>query len=70
VSAPAQSNLIGLPAAQLKWFEEKVVSTKADPLPSARYGVAFKDGQPEQVYGEQCFSNELCFSWQAWPVVH
>jgi len=69
VSAPAQSNLVGLPASQLKWFEEKVVSTKSDTLPSARYGIALKDGQPVQVYGEQCFSNELCFSWQAWPVV-
>ena len=69
VTAPTQSNLVVLPASQLKWFEEKVVSTKSDTLPSARYGIALKDGQPVQVYGEQCFSNELCFSWQAWPVV-
>jgi len=73
VAAPVQSHLVGLPAAQLKWFEEKVVSSPAlgasPNLPSARYGIAIKDGQPVQVYGEQCFSNDLCFSWQAWPVV-
>jgi len=68
VAAPLQSNLVGQHATQLKWFEEKVESTKSDNLPSARYGIALKDGQPVQVYGEQCFSNELCFSWQAWPV--
>jgi len=44
-------------------------NVRFETLPSARYGIALKDGQPVQVYGEQCFSNELCFSWQAWPVV-
>ncbi len=67
VSAPSNSNLLGLPANQLKWFEEKVEATSHS-LPSARYGLSAKDGQAVVVYGEQCFSRELCFSWQTWPV--
>jgi hypothetical protein len=67
VSAPSNSNLAGLPANQLKWFEEKVKGT-THTLPSARYGLTNKDGQTVVVYGEQCFSSELCFSWQTWPV--
>ena len=67
VNAPSNSNLAGLPANQLKWFEEKVKGT-AHGLPSARYGLGTKNGQTVVVYGEQCFSSELCFSWQTWPV--
>lgn len=67
IGAPSNSNLIGLPANELKWFEEKVKGTK-NGLPSARYGLSTKDGQAVVVYGEQCFSSELCFSWQTWPV--
>ncbi len=67
VSSPSNSNLIGIPANQLKWFEEKVKGTSHG-LPSARYGLRTKGGQTVVVYGEQCFSNELCFSWQTWPV--
>ena len=67
VNAPSNSNLAGLPANQLKWFEEKVKGT-THTLPSARYGLTNKDGQTLVVYGEQCFSSELCFSWQTWPV--
>jgi hypothetical protein len=67
VGVPSNSNLIGLPANQLKWFEEKVKGTSHG-LPSARYGLGTKDGQAVVVYGEQCFSSELCFSWQTWPV--
>ena len=67
IGAPSNSNLIGLPANQLKWFEEKVKGTSHG-LPSARYGLSTKDGHAVVVYGEQCFSSELCFSWQSWPV--
>jgi hypothetical protein len=67
VSAPINSNLVGQPASQLKWFEEKVKGTSHG-LPSVRYGVSIKDGQAVVVYGEQCFSSDLCFSWQTWPV--
>lgn len=67
VSTPNNSNLLGLPVNQLKWFEEKVKGTTHG-LPSARYGLSTKDGQSVVVYGEQCFSSELCFSWQTWPV--
>jgi hypothetical protein len=67
VSPPSNSNLVGLLSNQLKWFEEKVKGTLHG-LPSARYGLSTKDGQAVVVYGEQCFSSELCFSWQTWPV--
>ncbi len=67
IGAPSNSNLIGLPANQLRWFEEKVKGISHG-LPSARYGLSTKDGHAVVVYGEQCFSNELCFSWQTWPV--
>lgn len=67
VSPPSNSNLAGLPANQLQWYEEKVKGTSHS-LPSARYGLSTKNGQTVVVYGEQCFSSELCFSWQTWPV--
>jgi hypothetical protein len=67
IGTPTNSNLVGLPANQLKWFEEKVKGTSRG-LPSARYGLSTKYGQAVVVYGEQCFSSELCFSWQTWPV--
>ena len=67
VNPPINSNLVGLPANQLKWVEEKVKGTSHG-LPSARYGLGAKDGQTVVVYGEQCFSSDLCFSWQTWPV--
>lgn len=67
VSTPNNSNLLGLPANQLNWFEEKVKGT-THVLPSSRYGLSTKDDQTVVVYGEQCFSSELCFSWQTWPV--
>lgn len=67
VNAPSNSNLVGLPANQLKWVEEIVKGTSHG-LPSARYGLGAKDGQTYVVYGEQCFSSDLCFSWQTWPV--
>ena len=67
VPAPTNANLIGMPASQLKWFEEKVKGT-SHALPSARYGLAMNNGKPVVVYGEQCFATDLCFSWQTWPV--
>ena len=67
VRTPTNANLVGLPSNQLKWVEEKVKGT-AHGLPSARYGLSTKNGQTFVVYGEQCFSSELCFSWQTWPV--
>ena len=68
IPAPTNANLTGMPASQLKWFEEKVKGT-SHALPSARYGLAIDNGQPVVVYGEQCFAADLCFSWQTWPVV-
>jgi len=67
VPTPINANLTGMPASHLKWFEEKAKGT-SHALPSARYGLAFNNGQPVVVYGEQCFAADLCFSWQTWPV--
>jgi hypothetical protein len=67
VPAPTNANLTGMPASQLKWFEEKVKGT-SQALPSARFGLAMNNGKPVVVYGEQCFATDLCFSWQTWPV--
>jgi hypothetical protein len=61
---PRQSNLQGIAANQLVWFEEDDRS-KLNPLPPARFAVA----NGHVVYSEICLSSTLCFSWQHWPVV-
>lgn len=66
VPVPANTKLVGLQASDLVWFEESV--RNANGLPSARYGLSVGAGVPIVVYGEQCLSNNLCFSWQKWPV--
>lgn len=66
VPAPKDAHLIGVDPKSLKWFEERVQSSPAS-LPSARYGLAMSDGEPEVVYGEQCLSERLCIAWQTWP---
>ena len=67
-SVPAQTNskLVGLSASDLIWFEE-TVRKGANGVPSARYGLRVVAGVPSVVYGEQCLSNNFCFSWQTWP---
>ncbi len=64
IQAPASSNLADLDPASLTWFEEED-SAKDDHLPPARYAV---DSSGAVVYGESCLSDQLCFSWQRWPV--
>lgn len=66
IVAPSQSKLKNVSATSLRWFEESVKGT-AHGLPSARYGVSYEKDQPVVVYGEQCFSEDVCFSWQKWP---
>lgn len=64
IQPPDDSQLKIVPAASLAWFEESVQG--AADSPPARYGVVM--GAAHQVvYGEQCLSNEFCFSWQRWP---
>lgn len=65
--APAGSNIAAKPvelAQNLKWFEAREVSNK---LPPARYAVESLNGVSTVVYGEQCFSQAYCISWQTWP---
>jgi hypothetical protein len=66
VAPPTQSKLKNVSATSLRWFEESVKGT-AHGLPSARYGISYETGQPVVVYGEQCFSEDVCISWQKWP---
>lgn len=47
-------------------------ATQARALPMARYAAQAEPGTPAGVtivYGEQCLSPDLCFSWQRWPPV-
>jgi hypothetical protein len=72
ISAPEDSNLKGLDAHSLVWFEERFDTTDAaarddEVLPPARYALDARNGN-RIVYGEQCLSAGLCFSWQRWPV--
>lgn len=74
---PARSQLAGLEANRLAWFEEtrsaepssNAPSSNADDmaLPPARYAVELRAGQATVVYGEQCLARNVCFTWQRWP---
>ncbi|MEI7679946.1 MAG: YjbF family lipoprotein [Betaproteobacteria bacterium] len=81
-AAPDKSALLGITPQSLVWFEERMqppptatgVFSTLNPsddnnLPVARYALALRDGKSTIVYGEQCLSARLCFSWQRWPVV-
>jgi len=79
IQAPARSALEGFDARQLTWFEETSQNEMNTPashsgavdkvmrLPHARYAVDLRGGKEEVVYGEQCLSADLCFTWQRWP---
>ena len=66
VRPPNNAKLVRLPAQDLRWYEE-TVQGQPDGLPSARYGLNEKSGEPRVVYGEQCLSQTFCFAWQTWP---
>lgn len=66
VPIPSNAKLVGLPVAGLRWYEEAVLG-QPDGLPSARFALHAKDGEPRVVYGEQCLSRNLCLAWQTWP---
>jgi len=63
---PGNAKLAGLRADVLRWYEESVLGQK-DGLPTARYGLQVREGEPRVVYGEQCLSGSLCIAWQRWP---
>ena len=66
VPAPTNANLVGMAPSNLRWYEETVRGTYHG-LPSARYALRLSTSGPEVVYGQQCFSNDFCISWQPWP---
>jgi len=73
IPTPTDSRLKGIDPDALTWFEERFDaqhngSATRQTLPIARYAVDLRDAQETVVYGEQCVSTELCFSWQRWPV--
>jgi hypothetical protein len=68
VAAPGKSALVGVDAAGLRWFEERMIATSAgaDPLPPARYALQGVQGEATVLYGEQCISLDFCITWQRW----
>lgn len=65
IATPSHSAFYGQLPGDLHWFKE--VSAGPYALPSSRYAVRFDGGHTEVIYGEQCLSESLCFSWQRWP---
>jgi hypothetical protein len=75
IPPPRGSKLKGIDPHSLSWFEERLdtQNTGADSpvheeLPPARYALDTRNAGGTVVYGEQCLSAELCFTWQRWPV--
>ena len=68
IAPPNDSQLKKIDPQQLTWFEERIEKQQAEDLPLARYAVDLRDAKETVVYGEQCVSAKLCFSWQRWPV--
>lgn len=70
IAVPSDSRLKDIPPGSLTWFEERFEPSlkQQNALPPARYAVEIRDATEVVVYGEQCISDELCLSWQRWPV--
>ena len=81
VAAPPHSDLKGVDAQRLTWFEESIESGKearrqsllgggldtANALPPARFAIDLSGALETVVYAEQCLARDLCFAWQRWP---
>lgn len=65
IDPPPRHALAGLDAGKLTWFEERL-----DSLPPARYAVEITAARETVIYGEQCISRKVCFTWQRWPAIH
>lgn len=65
--APAETDLQGVKASALAWFEETIATTTGDTLPPAYFGVRMDTSRPRVEYSYQCISAQLCFSAQQWP---
>jgi len=70
ITAPEDSRLVGIDAANLLWFEETVAPDAHGDidLPPARYALDPRAAGEPVVYGEACLAKDLCFAWQRWPV--
>jgi hypothetical protein len=75
IPPPGDSRLKGIDPHSLSWFEERLDAQNTgthsrgnEELPPARYALDTRNAGETVVYGEQCLSAELCFSWQRWPV--
>ena len=66
IAAPNDAKLAGISAIQLRWLEEKVVSSPHG-LASARFGLHTHAGVTQVIYGEQCLTESMCIAWQKWP---
>jgi hypothetical protein len=70
IPAPKDSQMKHVDPNSLIWFQESMVRTSdRELLPVSRYAVVISKNSEQVVYGEQCVSKELCFSWQQWPVI-
>lgn len=72
ISPPAPNPLTEIAPSRVRWFEENTIGPAAEPhpLPPARYAILIDPATPvtaEPLYGEQCLSANLCFSWQQLP---
>src|SRR5450756_855486 len=75
IPPPDDSQLKGIDPYSLHWYEERLDTQNTgtdsrgdEELPPARYALDTRNAGETVVYGEQCLSAELCFSWQRWPV--
>ena len=68
IDPPSKSQLRDLDPRSLTWFEETVIGGRGeDALPAVRYAVDLRGATETVVYGEQCLTPEVCFTWQRWP---
>ncbi len=65
---PSGKDLIGVAAASLLWFKERLPpeAMKSGFLQTPVYAVTRRNGRDEVVYSEQCLEPKLCFSLQRW----
>jgi hypothetical protein len=68
IAVPQKTNLVGVPAQSLQWFEELTAPEGLAPtLPPARFAVDMSGSQERVIYSEQCISAQFCLTLQAWP---
>lgn len=70
IQPPSANALIGIAAQDLAWYEESVEPAQRGKagLAAARFAVRVSSSAEAVVYGEQCLADNLCLTWQRWPV--